>query len=527
MSVPITSRGDAAAASGQGATSPHSTGGVTGLIGYVSPRRDVPPALLTLATALLFGLSFPPVGAAPLAWVALTPFLVALARVPPRRAAGLALLLAPAGALGVTWWFPSMVSAYFGTATLVGTLAWLVFCTASVGLQLVPFAVWTSWMARRGAASPLLVSAAWAACEFLRARVWVGNPWGLIAYSQMSWLPAVQLADTTGPYGPGMVLVAVNAVLAGLLVPALRGPHFRVSVAAVVLLAAASLGYGAHRLAERRDDGEAVRVALVQPAVAASERRTEAGRARAVAFQLEATRRAVAQGSRLVVWSENAVDFYLEEPSPRRDALLSALRDLDVDVILGAPSYHHGERGIRYRNSVYLVHHGTVAGRYDKMHLVPFAEGSYEPGVHPYSLRTQVGLVGPFVCFEAMYPELVRRIVVGGATLLANLSNDAWFGARAPARQHLDMARLRAVEERRWLLRATTTGISAIVDPTGRVVAATSVGTPALLEGEVYPSQAVTPYQRWGDLTAWSAIGLVVAASIRIKIRSSRYGGDS
>src|SRR5262249_42952326 len=103
-----------------------------GSVRYASASRDVPPALLTLATAILFGLSFPPVGAAPLAWVALVPFLVALARVPPRRAAGLALLLAPAGALGVTWWFPGMVSAYFGTAAVVGWLAWLVFCPPSL-----------------------------------------------------------------------------------------------------------------------------------------------------------------------------------------------------------------------------------------------------------------------------------------------------------------------------------------------------------------------------------------------------------
>jgi apolipoprotein N-acyltransferase len=486
----------------------------------------VQPVLLTLATAILFGLSFPPVGAAPLAWTALVPLLVALARVPPRRAAGLALLLAPAGALGVTWWFPSMVSAYFGTGALVGWLAWLVFCTLSVGLQLVPFAVWTSWMSRRGAASPLLVAAAWGACEFVRARVWVGNPWGLIAYSQMSWLPAVQVADVAGPYGPGMVVAGVNAVLAGLVEPTLRGPHFRGSAAAVVLLAATSLGYGAYRLTEQRAAGDAVPVALVQPAVGAEDRRTEGGRARAVAFQVEATRHAVAQGSRLVVWPENAVDFYLDEPSPERDALLAALRDLDADVVVGGPSYRHGERGVRYRNSVYLLHRGTVGGRYDKMRLLPFAEGTYEAGLHPYSLRTRPALLGPFICFEAMYPELVRDIVVGGATVLANLSNDAWFGAEAPARQHLDMARLRAVEERRWLLRATTTGISAIVDPTGRVVAAAGVGTPALLEGEVHPSRAATLYQRWGDLVAWCAIALVTGASIWVMMRRVHNGGN-
>ena len=487
--------------------------------------RDVQPVLLTLATAVLFGLSFPPVGAAPLAWVSLVPFLVALARVPPRRAAALALLLAPAGALGITWWFASMVSAYFGSGVLLGGLAWLVFCTASVGLQLVPFAVWTSWMARQGAASPLLVAAAWTACELLRARLWVGNPWGLIAYSQMSWLPAVQLADLAGPYGPGTVLAAVNAALAALVAPSLRGPHFRWSLSAVALLAAGTIGYGVHRLATPPGSGDAVRVALVQPAVEAEERRTEAGNARAIAFQLDATRRAAANGSRLVVWPENAVPFHLEEASPARDALLSALRDLDVDVIMGGPSYRHAEHGIRYRNSVYLLRGGTLAGRYDKMRLLPFAEGTYEPGLHPYALRTRAGLVGAFVCFEAMYPELIRRIAIGGPTLLANLSNDAWFGAEAPARQHLDMARMRAIEERRWLLRATTTGISAIVDPTGRVVAASDFGAPAVLEGEVYPLQTTTPYQRWGDLVAWGAIGLVVLSSIRVSIRRPRNEG--
>jgi apolipoprotein N-acyltransferase len=227
-----------------------------------------------------------------------------------------------------------------------------------------------------------------------------------------------------------------------------------------------------------------------------------------------------------VVWPENAVPFHLEEPSPARDALLASLRDLDADVVLGAPSYRYGEHGIRYRNSVYLLHRGTVAGRYDKMHLLPFAEGTYEPGLRPYALRTRVGLVGPFVCFEAMYPELVRRIVAGSATLLANLSNDAWFGAEAPARLHLDMARMRAVEQRRWLLRATTTGISAIVDPLGRVVAAADFGTPAVLEGEVHLLQTATPYQRWGDLMPWCAIALVVGTSIWVRMRSVRNGGN-
>jgi len=123
--------------------------------------------------------------------------------------------------------------------------------------------------------------------------------------------------------------------------------------------------------------------------------------------------------------------------------------------------------------------------------------------------------MGAFVCFEAMYPELVRRIVGGGVEVLANLSNDAWFGSATPAEQHLDMAALRAVETRRWLVRAATTGVSAIVDPWGRVVARIQFGRPGVISGEIRRSHVETVYQRFGDAPAWGAVGLALAASLR------------
>jgi apolipoprotein N-acyltransferase len=127
-----------------------------------------------------------------------------------------------------------------------------------------------------------------------------------------------------------------------------------------------------------------------------------------------------------------------------------------------------------------------------------------------------------------MYPELVRWLVRGGATVLANLSNDAWS---APARgpMHLDMARLRAVEERRWLVRATTTGISAIVDPSGRIVAESAVDAPAVVEGVVRTSRTITPYQAWGDLVAWLAAVVATATTVGAYVRRPQrlHGGES
>ena len=483
-------------------------------------------AILTLCSAALYGLAFATPALGILGWVALVPFFAALGRARPARAASLGLLMALAGALAVTWWFPPMVHAYFGVRPLVAWAMWLAFCTVTVAGPLVPFAVWTSWLAGRRAASPLIVACGWMAYELLRARTWVGNPWALLGYASMSSLPIVQIADVTGPYGPSLLMASVNALLAAFVTAPLRGRRLMASAIVTLALLASTILYGALRLGTF-DGGASVRVALVQPAVAAPARRTAEGRARALAWQLEATREAVARGARLVVWPENAIDFYLDEPSADRDALMTTLRSLDADVILGGPSFALGERAVRYRNSVYLVQQGVVAGRYDKIHLLPFAEADYAPGEHAYALRSRAGLAAAFVCFEAMYPELVRRLAFGGVSLLVNVSNDAWFASGPAARMHLDMARLRAVEERRWLVRATTTGISAIVDPYGRIVMESALDVPAVVEGDVRPLGGVTWYQRKGDIAAWCVVAIVLGATMLAYLRQPLHAGGS
>ena len=114
-----------------------------------------------------------------------------------------------------------------------------------------------------------------------------------------------------------------------------------------------------------------------------------------------------------------------------------------------------------------------------------------------------------------MYPELVRRFADAGAEILANLSNDDWFGSRAAARHHLAIASVRAIENRRFLVRATSNGYSAIVDPHGRIVSRSGFGDPEVLSAIIYRSNAKTPYQRWGDAVAWLAIGACFLVAIR------------
>jgi apolipoprotein N-acyltransferase len=495
-------------------------------------RRVTAPAFATIASATLYALSFPPAGLAPLAWVALVPFLVVASRLRPGPGAVWGTVLGALGVFAVAWWFPGMVARYFEISPVLGGLGLAVAAVTLAGVYYGLFAAWVAWLVARGGASPLLVAAGWTATEFARANVWVGNPWALAGYSQVVWPRLMQIADATGPYGPGFLIAAVNACVAAIWAPGLRGRRPLVSAGVVGLMLVATLAYGTWRLGQPFASGEPVEVAVVQGAVTRELRRRPEGASEALDRYLSLTRTAVAEvRPALVLWPENAVEFYLEDASAERERLLGTVRDLDTDLVLGGPSYVRGAEGLRYHNSVYLIRNGSLAGRYDKRRLLPIAEWRsgetiFSPGRTVYGLRAAAGLVGAFVCSEALYPDVVRRVAMGGAEILANLSNDAWFGHAAPARHHLDIASVRAIENRRYLVRATSTGFSAVVDPHGRIVAQSALGATDLLASPVRRANVRTPYHRWGDAAAWVAIA-VAAAGTLLHLLAARPKGET
>src|SRR5262249_55101250 len=180
--------------------------------------------------------------------------------------------------------------------------------------------------------------------------------------------------------------------------------------------------------------------------------------------------------------------------------------------------------------SVFVLRDGRIAAQHDKMRLLPVAEGgapggfltrdtSYSPGTRVGLLEAAGARIGSLVCWEAMYPELVRSFTDLGAELLVNVSNDDWFGAASAARHHLDIASVRAIENRRYLLRATSTGYSAIVDPHGRLLSVRPLGEPAVLGDTIQASASRTPYQHVGDLAAWLAVLAAAACTCRAAAR--------
>jgi apolipoprotein N-acyltransferase len=237
----------------------------------------------------------------------------------------------------------------------------------------------------------------------------------------------------------------------------------------------------------------------------------------------------------LLVWPESALTFFLAHEPHYLAAIGSFLHPIGADLVVGAPHQEGG--GARYYNSAfYVTADGRLTGRYDKNHLLPFAEyfplrfigllrrnfervRYFTPGDGRTLLQTRAGPAAVVICFEAIFPEIVREQTRGGARILFNLSNDVWLGRGVGQAQHLAMVVLRAVENRLWVVRATTTGMSAIIDPVGRIRTHSALNKEAVLNGTIAPLQVDTFYKRFGDVFAYACVavacGLLVAALVR------------
>jgi apolipoprotein N-acyltransferase len=249
------------------------------------------------------------------------------------------------------------------------------------------------------------------------------------------------------------------------------------------------------------------------------------------------TRQALAARPAVVFWPEIALTFHLEEEPLYRRAIAQVLAEGGAELVAGGPWGVPGDPPL-YTNSVFVLDAaGDVRGRYDKQVLVPFAEYTpagrfdfvrrsfgrlrvYSRGPRRGPLPTAAGLAGIAVCNEVMLPELVRQRVHDGAQILVSPSNDTWITERNWARLVFQMALVRAIEQRRYLVRASTSGPSAIVDPWGRIQIQTEPVSRALIAGSIRPRSDRTLYARLGDTFA----GLCVAGAALGVLAARRHG---
>jgi apolipoprotein N-acyltransferase len=495
--------------------------------------QALPRFFLGGASGLLLVLSLPKPDLYPLAWIALVPVLYALARAHSWvQAASVSYAAGLVYMAGTCYWIGDTMTIYGGLSFFSSMLVGLLF----VFVLALYFALFGASVRALSGGRPLLVlalaPAVWVVMEFLRTHVPFGGfPWMLAGYALTPFTGLLQIASWTGIYGLSFVAVAIN----GLVAAAVLRRSIRLGIVAALAVGALSL------IPVMNEDAteENLHVRLVQTNLA-FEQSWQPSVAEPLMDELQSLSRITPSGgqSRLIVWPESSGPFFFDEDAGLRARMERVAESSQAYFIFG----FIGEADSRPTNSAAMLGpQGERVSRYDKMHLVPFGEyvplrnafsfaesllqeaGNFSPGKEYTVSAIGSHRISTAICYESIFPGLVREFVRRGSELLVVITNDEWFGESSAPHQHLRMAVVRAVENRRFVVRAANTGISAIIDPYGRIRARTSMYVRTALEGSVSFRSEKTFYTLYGDVFAWlNAMALAAFAVYRQFGRASR-----
>lgn len=514
------------------------------------PRSWLPyfPALVS---GLLLTLCFPDPGLHYLAFVALCPLIISLAPMTVRQSflAGFA-----AGFVHFTtliYWIVPTLSTFGGLHILLSVCALALLC-----LYLALYPALFAWGLKKLAPSPAIMPLAgaclWTGLEFVRTHLFTGFPWGILGYSQFADRFLVQMADVTGVLGISFVLVLCNTLISTVWIQittngSIMGRHLflrlYLCVSYTFFILAAAYVYGILRIplvTQQMAAAPKPVFAVVQGNIRQDLKWSRAFRRTTIekygSMSLEAARFT----PDLIIWPETALPFYYGHDLDLSNQVDRYVRRAKTHFLMGSPAVETSGDQVRYFNRVFMLNQLSIpVGTYDKTHLVPFGEyipfqellfflekltqqaGNFSQGESGFvPLGFKQHKTGILICFEILFPSISRQFVKNGADILTTVTNDAWFGTTSAPAQHFSIAVLRAVENRRSVVRAANTGISGFIDPIGQVFAATRLFTDAMVVHSLPALKSASFYTRHGDLPGFACL---IAISMGFMVKGTEY----
>jgi apolipoprotein N-acyltransferase len=403
-----------------------------------------------------------------------------------------------------------LLSAYL--AIYVGCFIWVVGLSEKHLLVVAPFA--------------------WVALEYLRGQLLTGFPWNALGYSQYRHLPFIQIADITSVYGVSALIVFTNVALF-LIIQTAWNQKIIAKMPAVALSAvlAGTFLYGYYRLSLPMGIGEPLRVAVVQGNIDQAIKWTPSVRDKTLETY-EKLSFSFSKQADLVIWPEAALPIFFQNEPLVQQRLVDLTQRGDYALLFGSPAFKAEKSGqISLLNSAYLLSPsltGTPLFQYDKMHLVPFGEyvplktalffvdkmvtgiGEFIPGNDATVMEMSFDkdgvsappIIGTAICFEVIFPELVRQFVKNGANVMTTITNDAWFGRSAAPYQHFSMVVFRAIENRVPFARSANTGLSGFIDAHGTILQRSDLFVEEARREDLSRGFRKTVYTVYGDFFA-------------------------
>jgi apolipoprotein N-acyltransferase len=479
-------------------------------------------------------LAFPTTDWHLLAWLWMVPALSCALWRPPRAALGDGWLAGTVFFVVLLRWLDFTFQSY---SSIPWPLTWLPITAlaAYCGLYLgVVASVVALLRPRLGAGWALAAAPAlWVAGEWIRGWLMGGFPWGLLGYSQHTALTVIQIAEFGGVYAVSFLLVAVNATIAGL---GVLGPRrAAVGGVAVVALLILSLGFGwltlQRELEPTARTRETVQISVIQPVIEQEQKWDPAHQAEMLAVYERLTRQAAQGKPTAIFWPETAAPIFLRGDPVLLNRLVTLVRETGVPILVGSVDRLPGPTG-KFLNSAFLLGDQGITGKYDKIQLVPFGEyvplarligfvrqwaefiSDFAPGTNQTVFRLDGAPFGTVICYEVIFADLFRDFAGGGASFMANITNDAWFGRTSGPWQHLGTLPLRAVENRIAIARAANTGVSALISPDGKVGPTLPLFQRGFLTLSVPLRSRTTLYTRFGNWFVYLCVALSAAAGL-------------
>ncbi|WP_437563815.1 apolipoprotein N-acyltransferase [Sorangium sp. So ce542] len=521
--------------------------------GAGAAARPLPARLsygLAALSGLFYFLGFPGMDLWPISFFGLVPLIVALRGQTPGRAALLGWIAGFVMTMTGFYWLLEMLRVFSGFPTILCALFMAILCAYQAGR--IALCGWLYGRAEaRGWPGAVAFALAFVTSELVYPLLF---PWYYGASVHNAPVMG-QVADLGGPYLVGLVLVAANLAIAELVTfrldrapragagagPRTGRPLRRAVVAVGVAAPALAAVYGVVRM--RAVDAaaaaaEPIKIGIVQPNLALFDRRN------ALKIHVDRTRALAKQGAGLVVWSEAGVPQAFRESSYKNDVQRSLTSRLGVPTVVGTVIHRlpadRNERGVSFNTALMAGEGGEILGRYDKQYLLAFGEylplgetvpylytlspnsGRFSPGTSLAPLEWDGHRLAAMICYEDILPHFVNKLVAAGdPDLLVNLTNDAWFGDSTEPWIHLALAKMRSIEHRRYLVRATNSGVSAIVDPVGRVVVHSDTFKEQTLLGEARFMRARTVYGTVQDIPWY--VAAAVSAAMALFTRPERW----
>ncbi len=502
-------------------------------------KKIIKLLIINIIFGFIFSFSFPRYDFFPLAWFCIIPLILVIDE-NPFAAFLIGLTYGLSLNIGLLYWISIVIKTYSSASFLISVLIMLLLCFY-LSLYWGIWAAGGSYFQRKfGNISIWFLPFLLVALEYIKNYLLTGFPWCLVGYSQHRFNSLCQIASITGIYGISFIVILINIILSGTIMKKLRHRNFFPLSAISLILIIGIIIWGRERINNFKPQGKSISVGIIQGNIPQDIKWEPNLSEQHFQKHILLTKIAIFKGAKFIIWPEAAVTFFIAEDFDKYSKILKLVEDAKIHLFFGG-DYREMYRGkYRYYNAaIFISYPNFFIEKYAKMHLVPFGEyvplrrvlffidklvegmEDFTPGKEYKIFKINSSKFGCMICYEVIFPEISKRFVKEGAELLVTITNDAWFGKTSAPYQHYAMAKIRAIENSRYLIRAANTGISGIINPVGVEIKKGGLFTDEVIIDKIYFSNEKTMYSKYGDWLCFLSIFLI-AFLILLKRQSSK-----